>query len=364
MADLALTARQRVEFRVARALNRLSPRVQVRLSGRPPVRLDGQTLEPDWQLALAMLERQGAVPVEDLPLPQARHELRAQALVAGGPPVPVRSVRDLTVDGGDGPLPARHYAGDDGAPLLVFFHGGGFVLGDLDSHDGVCRLLVKHAGCHVLSVDYRLAPEHPFPAAVEDGLASFRWAVANAQALGADPSRVAVGGDSAGGGISAVTAWQAARDGGPAPCLQLLLYPVVDEVEVRPSRDLFAEGFLLTRKQMTWFADQYGAGADVSDPRISVLQAEDLTGLAPAIVVTAGFDPLRDEGEAYAHKLQDAGVPALLRRFPGQIHGFVNAAGISPSSRDAVAEIGGMARAAFAAVALGASTLSEVSGSA
>lgn len=363
-ADIALTVRQRLEFRVARALNRLSPRAKVRLSGKPPIVVDGLTLDPDWQLALSLMERQGAVPAEELPLARAREELRAQALVAGGPPEPVHAVRDLAIDGADGKLDARLYsASGDVAPLLVYFHGGGFVLGDVASHDRVCRLLVKHAGCHLLSVDYRLAPEHPFPAAVDDAYAAFRWAAANTATLRADPERLAVGGDSAGGALSAITAWRASHDAdGPQPALQLLLYPVVDEVEARPSRTLFAEGFLLTRKQMAWFREQYVAGVDLGDPRVSVLRAEGLEGVCPAIVVTAGFDPLRDEAEEFARALQAAGTPVLLRRFDGQIHGFVNAAGISPSARDAVAEIGGMTRAFLAGTHVRREALSDVAG--
>lgn len=361
-SEIALTARQRVEFRIARFLNRLSPRVKVRLSGRPPVVVDGLTLDPDWQLALALLERQGAVPTEELPLARARHELVTQALVAGGPPSPVHEVRDLTVDGAAGPLDARLYrASAATGPLLVFFHGGGFVVGDLASHDRVCRLLVKHAGCHVLAVDYRLAPEHPFPAPTDDALAAFRWVAAHAASVGADPARIALGGDSAGGALAAVTAWAASQDpDGPQPCLQLLLYPVVDEVEERPSRRLFGEGFLLTRKQMAWFRAQYVADADPHDPRVSVLRAPGLDRVCPAIVVTAGFDPLRDEAEDFARQLADAGVPVLARRFDGQIHGFVNAAGIAPSARDALAEIGGMARAFLAGAPVRSAALSDL----
>jgi acetyl esterase len=349
-----LAARQRLEFRAARLLSALPPRVQVRLSGRAPVRLDGQTLEPEVQLSLSVLERRGAPPLESLSPQVAREIYRRQCAVTGGAPVPVGSVRDLTVEGAEGPLAARHYAPDEPGgphPLIVFLHGGGFVLGDLDTHDAPCRLLCRHAGAHVLCVAYRLAPEHTFPAAVEDARAALGWASRHAAELGAYPGRVAVAGDSAGGNLAAVVARQAAHDGGPAPVLQVLLYPATDVVERSRSHELFGGGFLLTRELMDWFAAQYCAGADPADPRLSILRAGDLGSVAPALVITAGFDPLRDEGEAYAGALRAAGVvPVFLRRFPGLIHGFYNAVGISRVSREAVIEVAGATRALLAAV--------------
>ncbi|HEY3019144.1 MAG TPA: alpha/beta hydrolase [Solirubrobacteraceae bacterium] len=351
---MTLTFRQRVEFRIARVLAALPPRAQVWLSRRKPVRLDGQTLEPEIQLTLAVLERQGNPPIEWMSPTEARAVTRRQAAVAGGPPLPVSAVRDLTIDTAAGPIRARHYApAEPGGPhpLLVFFHGGGWVIGDIDTHDGACRLLCRHAGLHVLSVDYRLAPEHPFPAAIEDGRAAFAWATAHAGELGADPARIAVGGDSAGGNIAAVTAWQAARDGGPAPTFQLLIYPATDASTRYRSQDLFGEGFFLTQSEMDWFYDHYAAAVDPADPRLSILCADDLSALAPALVVTAGFDPLRDEGEAYARALREAGNVVALRRFAGLIHGFFNATGVSRVARDAVVETAGATRALLETVA-------------
>jgi acetyl esterase len=342
-----LTVRQRIEARAVRFLSRLSPRTQVRLSGRPPVVRDGQTLEPDVQLLLSAIERRGGLPYDELTLDEARAELRAGSIVGGGPPPPIAEVRPITVAG----LPARLYdPGEPGGPLplIVFLHGGGFVLGDLDSHDVPCRLLARHAGALVLSVDYRLAPEAPWPAAADDAAAALRWALEHAAELGGDPERVAVAGDSAGGNLSAVASWELARGGGPAPALQLLIYPATDFVAQAPSHAMFDEGFLLVRRDMDWFSAQYLGTTDGSDPRASVLRAEDLSGLPPAIVVTAGFDPLRDEGEAYAARLREAGVPVLTRRFPGLIHGFINLTGISPSSRDAWVEVAGIVRAKLA----------------
>ena len=354
MSTSALTFRQRLEFRIARLLSALPPRLQVWLSRQPPVVLDGQTLEPEIQLTLAVLERQGNPPIESMTPPEAREFTSRQAGVAAGPPLPVGDVRELTIDGATGPLRARHYApAEPGGPhpLVVYYHGGGWVICDLDTHDTGCRMLCRHAGVHVLSVDYRLAPEHPFPAAIEDGRAAFAWAAEHAAELGADPERVAVGGDSAGGNIAAVTAWQAAREDGPAPCFQLLIYPVTDASTRYPSQDLFREGFFLTESEMDWFYAHYAAQADDTDPRLSILRADDLSGLAPALIATAGFDPLRDEGEAYADALREAGNTVALRRFSGLIHGFFNSTAISRVSRDALVEVAGATRALLATTA-------------
>jgi acetyl esterase len=267
----------------------------------------------------------------------------------------VGSVRELQVDGAAGPLRARHYrpARADGSgpqPLLVFLHGGGFVIGDLDTHDEPCRLLCRHAQVQVLSVDFRLAPEHPFPAAVEDALAAFRWAVEHAEELGADPDRVAVGGDSAGGNLAAVTSQLAAHDGGSVPALQLLIYPATDLTDARTaSGRLFADGFFLTENDRQWASRHYFAGrpdTDQADVRASPALAEDLSGLAPAVVVTGGFDPLRDEGEAYAEALRRAGTPVVSYRAPELIHGFVNMTTV-PAARDATLRLAGMLRASL-----------------
>ena len=203
----------------------------------------------------------------------------------------------------------------------------------------------------MLAVDYRLAPEHPFPAAVDDARTALRWAVAHAADLGADPRRIGVGGDSAGGNLAAVVSQLAGRDGGPPPVLQLLIYPATDFTRRGRSRELFGEGFLLTNSEMDWFETNYlgPERTHARDPRASPLLAEDMSGLAPAFVVTAAFDPLRDEGEEYAAALRDAGTPVTLRRFPGFIHAFVAAAGVSRTARDAVVEIAGVTRAMFAA---------------
>jgi acetyl esterase len=349
---LSLTLGERLQQRAVRALGALPPNVQVRLSGRPPVRIDGDTLAPQVQLTLALLERRREPPPETLSPAQARAQRRRLAAILAGKPTEVGAVADVDLEA-DVPLRARHYAPsevDEPHPMLVYYHGGGFTYGDLDTHDALCRILCKHAGAHVLAIAYRLAPEHPFPAPVEDARAALRWAHQHAALLGADPSRIGVGGDSAGGNLAAVVSQLAARDGGPAPVLQLLIYPATDFTRRRRSRDLFGEGFLLSNAEMDWFEDNYlgPERTHASDPRASPLLADDKSNLAPAYVVTAAFDPLRDEGEEYAAALRAAGTPVVLRRFPGFIHAFVAGAGVSRPAHDAVVEIAGATRAMFA----------------
>lgn len=320
------------KFAFVTAMN-LPARLQRRLAG-PPVVVDGQTLAVDTQLMLRLTQLAGEPDPSTMPVPQGRAALLRQTVLAGGAQK-IGSVRTLTVAG----LPARLYL-PTGAPatgpLLVFLHGGGFIFGDLASHDSSCRYLAEQAGVRVLAIDYRLAPEDPFPAAYDDAIAAFDWAHEHAAEIGADPSRIGVGGDSAGGNLAAGVAL-AARE---RCAFQLLLYPVVDMTADTESRRLFGEGFYLT----TGFIDLAGRcyvpeGVDHRDPRLSPLFAEVPEGVAPAYVATAGFDPLRDEGEAYARKLEEAGVKVELRRFPDQIHGFVNVIGAGRSAKAAVTEI-------------------------
>jgi acetyl esterase len=325
-----------VEAVVVRAAMGLPERVQARLAGAPVV-LDGQRLAPETQLMLR-LQRLARLPgAETMPIAEGRKAVAHHAgLVARHQPV--GAVRDLAV----GDLPARLYTPTEVSgptPLLVFFHGGGFMYGDLDSHDGSCRVLAERAGMRVLAIDYRMGPEEPFPAAYDDALAAYEWVVGNAESLGCDPQRLAVGGDSAGGNLAAGVALEAARRGWPL-AYQLLVYPVTDCDRQTRSLELFSEGFYLTRAFMDLASECYvPPGHDLHDPRLSPLYAEIPDGLAPALVVTAGFDPLRDEGEAYARKLADAGVPVELKRYPDQIHGFFNIVGVGRRSRAAVAEI-------------------------
>ena len=350
---LKLKPSERLQLGLARAMLAAPPRTQVKLSRRAPVQLDGLTLEPDVQLLLALMERAGDPPIETMSPPEARAVVRRQSAMFSGREVPVREVRDIEIDGAEGPIKARHYVPSEAGgphPLIVYYHGGGFVICDLDTHDAPCRLLCLHGGAHVLSVDYRLAPEHPFPAPVEDCQAALRWAFEHAEELGADPGRIAVAGDSAGGNLATVMCHQARKGENPMPHFQLLIYPVTDFGSRHASRDLFSEGFFLTQSEMDWFNEHYvlSCGADVNDQRISPLLVDDHSGLPPAYIITAGFDPLRDEGEAYADKLRDAGNTVVLRRFPGLIHGFINMTAQSRSSRDAMVEVAGAARAMLA----------------
>jgi acetyl esterase len=307
------------------------PNVVKRLfSGGRAVTIDGNTLDPSLQMLLAA---QHATGVNGLSIKDDLHASRASfsqtSRVLDERDVRVADVRPVSIPGPAGTIPARHYrphAGEAPAPLLVFFHGGGWVLGDLDSYDSACRLISRDAGVHVLSVDYRLAPEHPARAAVDDAYAAYRWARERAVDLGADPRRVAVGGDSAGGNLATVVTRLARDAGDPLPSLQWLIYPATDLRGGTRSRSLFGDGFLLTKHDMDWFQNCYieGSGLDISDPLVSPLLAEDLSGLSPALVVTAGFDPLRDEGDQYAARLREAGVAVDHRQIPSMIHGFVN----------------------------------------
>ena len=336
------TLRQRLEFRAARLLFSLPAALQLRLSRRPPVVVEGAVLHPQMQLLIALRDLWRGAPIAALTPEVARRNFRNDTATIAGRPIAVGAVTDIAIDGGDGALAARHYApaASGPRPLLVYYHGGGFVLGDLDGHDSLCRRICRDADMHVLSVDYRLAPEHRFPAAVDDAVAAFRWACANAATLGALPDLVAVGGDSAGGNLAAVVSQKAVTDGGPKPCAQVLLYPALDRTVARRSLELFREGFLIGRDDIDWYHLQYtGSTVARPDPAQNPLCAKDFSGLAPALIVTAGFDPLCDEGEAYADALRQAGVPVMLKRFDGLLHGFASMATISPACDAAVADI-------------------------
>ena len=286
-------------------------------------------LDPQARAVIDLVISSGRPAYHQLSPKDARQLFRETRPASTPTPPQIGMVRDLTADGPLGPIPLRVYR-PAGVPastplaVLVFFHGGGWVIGDLETHDVLCRQLTAGSGVSVVSVDYRLAPEHKFPAAVDDAWAATRWVVAHAGELAVDASRLAVGGDSAGGNLAAVVALLARGKGAPAIAVQVLIYPVTDLVgETRSYRD-FAEGYLLTREGMRWFIAHYlTAEAEAVDWRASPLRAQSLAGLPPALIVTAGFDPLRDEGEAYAERLRDAGVRVDSVCYGGMIHGFV-----------------------------------------
>jgi acetyl esterase len=335
----------RIEHRILRFVCGMPPRLQRVLFGAP-ARIDGQTLASEMQalVRVAGLARdESASAYGKLTPAQARARIRAGAAAAAGPKGSQPTVSDLTIPGPAGPIPGRFYEppglGIEERPLIVYFHGGGWTIGDLDTCDGVCRFLALEVPATVLSVEYRLAPEQPFPAAVEDAVAAFRWAAVDNERLGVDPSRIGIAGDSAGGNLAAAVSLLA-RDDSPSPAMQALIYPVTDAVGGQRSRDRFARGFLLTKADMDWFERHYlPDGSDHTDPRVSMLRAEDLAGLPPAYVTTAGFDPLRDEGEAYAERLREAGVKVTLRRHPSLIHGFANMTAISSTARAAMLDL-------------------------
>jgi acetyl esterase len=353
IADVVrLPLRARLHSTLVRALVGLPDGLLRRLFGRPVV-VDGQELHVEARLVLKLLGLGGSPPLETLGVEGARALVLEEALAFEGRKCGASRVDELMVAGADGPLSARLYVPSaiDGG-LLVYFHGGGFVVCDLDTHDNACRFLAERSGVPVLSVDYRRAPENRFPAAIEDAVAAFRFAVEHAVEFGADPARVAVGGDSAGGNLAAGVACLAAGHGVRAPAFQLLFYPWLDLSRKRSSYGLFGNGFYLTEGELDWYKRHYvRQETDTLDPRCSPLLTGELTGVAPAFLATAGFDPLRDEGSAYASRLREAGVPAALRCHAGLLHGFVNAIGIGHIGRDALLEAAGALRTALSASA-------------
>jgi len=299
------------------------------LSGGRAITIDGNTLDPSIQMVTVAQRALGLSGLSSGDNPIATRAQNIETTRSfDEPEIHIAATTAVSIPGPAGVIPARHYRplADAGAPLLVFYHGGGFVFGDLETHDTACRLICRDAGVHVLAVDYRLAPENKAPAAVDDAYAAYTWARQHAEELGADPGRVAVGGDSAGGCLATVVTMLARDARDPLPVLQWLIYPVTDMRGGTRSRTLFSDGFVLTKHDMDWFAEVYvaGSGVDITDPRISPLLAGDLSGLSPALLITAGFDPLRDEGEQYAARLRDAGVVVDARQMGSMTHAFLN----------------------------------------
>jgi acetyl esterase len=335
--DAAVTAANRLGAGVMPVVPEAAKRLMAR-----SVMIDGNTLDPTLRLFLVTRKLAGRSGLSDGGVPAVcRERMREDLLVLDRVPVVVGTVTNLTIPGPAGPIRARHYRphGEHCGPMLVFFHGGGWVIGDLDTHDRLCRTICRDAGVDVLSVDYRLAPEHPAPAGVDDAYAAYRWAHDNGAQLGTEPGQVAVGGDSAGGNLAAEVS-QRGRDDGVPPLLQFLLYPATDLRGGTRSRALFADGFVLTRRDMDVFQDLYltGSGLNAADPRVSPVLGN-LSGLSRALVVTAGFDPLRDEGEQYAEAMRRTGVVVDLRRMPSLTHGFASLAPLGGGSVLALAEV-------------------------
>jgi acetyl esterase/lipase len=307
-------------------------------------------LDPQTQIVLDFMAASGMPPIHKQTVADARGAMLAMGTMEGNPE-PVGNVEDREIPGPEGKIPVRIYTpeGKGPFPILVFFHGGGWVIGNIESHDAICRSLTNAAGCITVSVDYRLAPEHKFPAAPEDCYAATQWVAANAATFNGDPTRIAVGGDSAGGNLAAVVALMARDQGGPNLVYQLLIYPATDYyLPGTQSIEENAEGYLLTREDMIWFLNHYLSGEeDTKHPYAFPLKAEDLSGLAPAMVITAEFDPLRDEGEMYALQMQKAGVEVTTTRYHGTIHGFISLAAMIDLGKQALADAAAGLRSAF-----------------
>lgn len=313
-------------------------------------------LLPEMRAILDAMEEAGAPAVEDISPAEARANLDARDGDFYSRPPEVATVANRTIPGPGGAIPIRVYSpqgvpASPAPPLVVFYHGGGWVVGSLTSHDPECRELANSSGAVVMAVDYRLAPEHKFPAPVDDCWAACQWAAANAAEIGADPSRIAVCGDSAGGNLSAVVAQLAARAGAPRLALQILIYPVTDTATDTDSYHRYGEGYMLTQAAMRHFISTYiNDPAEAADPRVSPLLAEDVSGVAPALVVTASHDPLLDDGKAYADKLAAAGVPVEYSCYEGVTHGFHLWGGALEAAGDLDAKMAKALKRAFDAV--------------
>jgi acetyl esterase len=303
-------------------------------------------LDPDAATVYKAFQEAGRPPYETLTASEAREFYMAARLVSNPDPPDLQSVEPLSIPAAHGVIPARIYTprklrkANGRAPCLVFFHGGGWVIGNLETHDVVCRKLAEEGELIVISVDYRLAPEHRFPAAVDDSIIATKWIAANAAGLGIDASRLIVGGDSAGGNLAAVVSLAARDDGGPDIAGQLLIYPSTDMSRKHASHQEPETSILLTHSVIGWFLDHYLGDADIFDWRASPARAKSLAGLPPAYVLTVGGDPLRDEGDEYAARLKEAGVRVAYRHFAGQFHGFFTMGKLLNQANVAASEIG------------------------
>jgi acetyl esterase len=309
-------------------------------------------LDPQIEALLQRMEQQGTPPVHTLTPMQARESRNPIFTKLGGPPEAVANVEDLNIPGPGGQIPIRIYTpqGSHPFPILVYFHGGGWVICNLDTHDSVCRSLANGASCIVVSVDYRLAPEHRFPAAVDDAYAATQWVAENANRIDGDLTRIAVGGDSAGGNLAIVVCLMAREKGGPSLIYQLLVYPATNlsSLDTNSYRE-HGEGYILTKEAMEYYRDHYiGRKEELRNPYASPLLAQELSGLPAALVITAEFDVLTDEAEAYADRLREAGVPVNYTCYKGMIHAFFSLALVVDRARDAMDEATAALRSAFA----------------
>lgn len=296
-------------------------------------------IHPDARAAIERIAASGEPPMETLEPAEARRLANARVAANGIPAPDMAEVRTFTIPGPASPIPVRLYrpVDRDDAPLVMFFHGGGFMLAGLDTHDALCRSLAAGSQATLVAVDYRLAPENKFPAAPEDCIAATRWALANSAAIDVKPGHFALVGESSGGNLSAVVAQTLAREDGPQPCLQVLIYPGLDMSTDHPSYRRFGEGFFFTEKKARYFIDHYlTRPEDADDPRASPVRAADLTGVCPALIITAGLDPLLSEAELYAERLRAAGVEVRYRCFKGWPHGFLFW-GATDAAKDALA---------------------------
>jgi acetyl esterase/lipase len=312
------------------------------------ISMGGRTMDPKAQIVGEFI-KSIRVPGYFPPLPELRKQLRTMVALMDEPAPSLPRVENISIPGPAGPIPARVYdpVGKAGAalPAVAFFHGGGWVQGDLESHHGLCARLALHSGALVVAVDYRLAPEHKFPAAVEDCLAAYRFLRSSGREIGADPRRVGVSGDSAGGNLAAVVSQLAARADMPVPTCQVLIYPAVDFVFETASHRELEDAHVIPRDRVVWYAEQYLRGErDRTDPRAAPARSADLTGQPPALVITAGFDPLRDEGRVYADRLREAGVDVVYHEYPGQIHAFVSLTKAIPQGIECTLEVAGYVR--------------------
>ena len=337
-----------IERALARGALRLPASLQRWLVGAP-LSLGGRTLDLQIQLLLKLRRLSGTKPWQAYPLPRVRADFDVEAAMLGPAAPALAEVRSLELTGSAGPIPARLYRPENlqaPAPCLVFCHGGGFTLGSLDSHDLPCRQLAASTPCMVIAIDYRLAPEHPFPAAADDALAAFREVARRAAELGIDAVRIAVGGDSAGGNLAAVVAQDARQDAIP-PCFQLLIYPTTDLTMSAESIRTYGKGFLLEKTSMDWFRGNYlSPEQDRRHPRASPLFG-DAQDVAPALMATAGFDPLCDEGQAYAQRMREAGVVVQELFSEGLVHGYFNTSGAVHLAAAAVTAMTEALRQAF-----------------